>query len=114
MTTGRSGDGAGAQGGTAPLENATLRSSLQLPRSGERCQGPRPAFPGWGGPLGRGAHWTLLAALRAYRGGETRKAGWQVAPVSHTGSHWCCEEHTGATHDLLLTTFGTRGEKQGA
>jgi len=73
----------GLRVGTAPLENATLRSPRQLPRSGERCQGQRPAFPGWRCPMGRGERWTLLAALLADGEGETRHAGWTVATVYH-------------------------------
>ena len=63
MTAGRIGDGAWPQGGTAPLDNATLRSSRQLPRSGERCQVQMPAFPGLSCHMGSGERWTLLAAL---------------------------------------------------
>jgi hypothetical protein len=67
--------------GTAPLENATLRRSRQLPRSGARCQGQRPAFPGWRCPMGRGERWTLLAVLLADGEGETRHAGWKGATL---------------------------------
>jgi hypothetical protein len=79
----------GLRAGTAPLESATLRSSRQLPRSGARCQGQRPAFPGWCCPMGRGERWTLLAALLADGEGETRHAGWTVATVYHMAYNWC-------------------------
>ena len=38
-------DGAWPPGGTAPRDNATVRSSRQLPRSGERCQGQTQRSP---------------------------------------------------------------------
>jgi hypothetical protein len=55
----------GLRVGTTPLESITLRSSRQLPHSGERCQGQMPAFSGLRCHMERGERWTLLAAFPA-------------------------------------------------
>jgi hypothetical protein len=113
MTVGRSGDGAWPQGGTAPLANATLRSSRQLPRSGKCCQGQMPTFPGLRGPTGRGERcrcwrrFILTGRARHVRlpGKWRRCTTWNITVVerSKLGQRMTC----------VSRPLGTRWEKQG-
>jgi len=114
MTVERSGDGVWPQGGTAPLANATLRSSRQLPRSGKCCQGQMPTSPGWRGPTGRGERcrcwrrfWLTGRASHVKLPGKWRRC----TTCRITG----VERSTlGQRMTCVSRPPGMRGEKQGA